>query len=63
MTPWFPQSTNRAAAAGRLGPLERRVLEALRQPLEEGRVTVARAARTASFPARFMLVGAMNPCP
>ena len=41
----------------------RRVLEALRQPLEEGRVTVSRAARTASFPARFMLVGAMNPCP
>jgi len=41
----------------------RHVLEVLRQPLEEGRVTVARAARTASFPARFMLVGAMNPCP
>ena len=39
----------------------RHVLEVLRQPLEEGRVTVARAARTASFPARFMLVGAMNP--
>jgi len=35
----------------------------LRQPLEEGRVTIARAARTAVFPARFMLVGAMNPCP
>jgi magnesium chelatase family protein len=35
----------------------------LRQPLEEGRVAVARAARTAVFPARFMLVGAMNPCP
>ena len=41
----------------------RHVLEVLRQPLEEGRVTVARAARTAVFPARFMLVGAMNPCP
>jgi magnesium chelatase family protein len=41
----------------------RRVLEVLRQPLEEGQVTIARAARTASFPARFMLVGAMNPCP
>ncbi len=41
----------------------RHVLEALRQPLEEGRVAVARAARTAIFPARFMLVGAMNPCP
>ena len=41
----------------------RHVLEVLRQPLEEGQVTIARAARTASFPARFMLVGAMNPCP
>jgi magnesium chelatase family protein len=41
----------------------RNVLEVLRQPLEEGRVAVARAARTAVFPARFMLVGAMNPCP
>jgi len=35
----------------------------LRQPLEEGRVTIARAARTAVFPARFVLVAAMNPCP
>ena len=42
---------------------DRRVLEVLRQPLEEGRVTIARAARTAVFPARFMLVAAMNPCP
>ena len=42
---------------------DRRVLEVLRQPLEEGRVTIARAARTAVFPARFILVGAMNPCP
>jgi magnesium chelatase family protein len=41
----------------------RHVLEVLRQPLEEGSVTIARAARTAIFPARFMLVGAMNPCP
>jgi magnesium chelatase family protein len=42
---------------------DRRVLEVLRQPLEEGRVTIARAARTAVFPARFVLIGAMNPCP
>jgi magnesium chelatase family protein len=46
-----------------LPEFERRVLEALRQPLEEGRVTVARAARTAVFPARFIFVAAMNPCP
>ena len=39
------------------------MLEVLRQPLELGTMTVARAARTAIFPARFMLVGAMNPCP
>lgn len=41
----------------------RRALEVLRQPLEEGHVTVARAARTVSFPARFVLIAAMNPCP
>ena len=41
----------------------RRVLEVLRQPLEDGSVVIARAARTAVFPARFVLVGAMNPCP
>jgi magnesium chelatase family protein len=41
----------------------RNVLEVLRQPLEEGFVTIARAARSAVFPARFVLVGAMNPCP
>lgn len=41
----------------------RGALEVLRQPLEEGLVTVARAARTAVFPARFVLVAAMNPCP
>ena len=42
---------------------DRRVLEVLRQPLEEGRVAIARAARTALFPARFVLIAAMNPCP
>jgi magnesium chelatase family protein len=41
----------------------RRVLEVLRQPLEEGTVVIARAARTVRFPARFVLAGAMNPCP
>jgi magnesium chelatase family protein len=39
-----------------------RVLEALRQPLEDARVVVSRAAGTASFPARFQLVAAANPC-
>lgn len=42
---------------------DRRVLELLRQPLEDGWVSVARVARTVRFPARFLLVGAMNPCP
>ena len=42
---------------------ERRTLEVLRQPLEQGAITIARAARTAVFPARFILVAAMNPCP
>jgi magnesium chelatase family protein len=42
---------------------DRRALEVLRQPLELGTMTVARAARTAVFPARFLLIGAMNPCP
>jgi magnesium chelatase family protein len=41
----------------------RRALEVLRQPIEQGRVVVARASRTVQFPARFMLIGAMNPCP
>jgi len=39
------------------------LLEGLRQPLEDRRVTLARAAGTLSFPANFTLVGAMNPCP
>jgi magnesium chelatase family protein len=42
---------------------DRRVLEVLRQPIEHGAVTIARAARTAVFPARFILIAAMNPCP
>jgi magnesium chelatase family protein len=41
----------------------RAALEALREPLETGRVTISRAARQAEFPARFQLVAAMNPCP
>jgi magnesium chelatase family protein len=41
----------------------RRSLEVLRQPLEQGTVTIARALRSTTFPARFVLVAAMNPCP
>lgn len=39
------------------------VLEVLRQPLENGKVTIARASATVTFPAEFMLIGSMNPCP
>jgi magnesium chelatase family protein len=42
---------------------KRLALEALRQPLEDGHITVARAKDTATFPARFMLVATANPCP
>jgi len=41
----------------------RNVLEVMRQPLEDGTVTIARAAMSLTFPARFMLAAAMNPCP
>jgi magnesium chelatase family protein len=41
----------------------RTALEALREPLETGRILISRAARQAEFPARFQLVAAMNPCP
>jgi magnesium chelatase family protein len=41
----------------------RAALEALREPLETGHITISRAARRADFPARFQLVAAMNPCP
>jgi magnesium chelatase family protein len=41
----------------------RTALEALREPLESGHITISRAARQAAYPARFQLVAAMNPCP
>ncbi len=41
----------------------RAALEALREPLETGQITIARAAQRADFPARFQLIAAMNPCP
>lgn len=46
-----------------LPEFKRSVLETLRQPLEEGRVTISRAAGTMTFPARFQLIAAMNPSP
>jgi magnesium chelatase family protein len=42
---------------------DRKVLESLREPMERGEIHIARAARYATFPARFQLVAAMNPCP
>lgn len=46
-----------------LPEFDRRVLEALREPLETGRVTVVRVGAQADYPAQFQLVAAMNPCP
>src|SRR5690242_20260372 len=46
-----------------LPEFRKNVLEVLRQPLEDGAVTISRAATSLSYPARFMLAAAMNPCP
>ena len=46
-----------------LAEFDRRVLEVLREPLETGHITISRATRQADFPAKFLLVTAMNPCP
>lgn len=46
-----------------LPEFDRKALEALREPLESGHITISRAAHSADYPARFQLVAAMNPCP
>jgi len=56
-------ATNGVLFLDELGEFPSQLLDLLRQPLEEGIVRVARARATVSFPARFLLVAAMNPCP
>jgi len=46
-----------------LPEFHRNALEVLRQPLEDGYITVSRAVKSISYPARFIIIGAMNPCP
>jgi magnesium chelatase family protein len=56
-------ATNGVLFMDEMGEFQRHVLDGLRQPLEEGVVRVSRAKATAVYPASFLLIGAMNPCP
>jgi len=57
------QATHGVLFLDELPEFDRKALEVLREPLENGRITISRAARQSDFPARFQLVAAMNPCP
>jgi len=57
------QATHGVLFLDELPEFSRAALEALREPLEAGHITISRAAHQADFPARFQLVAAMNPCP
>ena len=57
------QATHGVLFLDELPEFDRKALEVLREPLENGRITISRAARQSDFPARFQLIAAMNPCP